>query len=544
MNKYLILLSVVLFSAESTFSQFYIRLEDKMGLIDLDSVDILNDLSENLKNTLPSEYADDFKVYSQSVYLHTVNFEAGVENAWSIYIDSVEHFSEYYFAFLIISSPSNLYSTIDVRYKLPPILSFSQCYDEQYANSLVNVISNKLRQISLNGNNNYEFIEIELIKFLTLKLQHVTYCCDLPGIRTNETCNECFFEYDDVLATLENNGYFNMNKVLEQILNCKVLATISPKNYTTINSEIQIEFYNTAEGVNYNLTDGIENYMLNYINNIDYSLEVYLFDNLFDTEEIQCFEEIPESRASSNFDLKESIIVLNYNSEYNIFIKLDPGSTIELIDKLPVYLYNATFEATHSVGIDDSKLLPIMNTSFNDAKNIYLKNGFDIFQLQIIQSKEEYDQFQLDRRKILYCFRNSKASLSTIFTPGLTSFENGLTLKLVKNPGYPGCYIDMSHIDYPIEPYGAGFTLAHELLHCLITRGAYVIGLPMLRLIENEIISKGQHWDPLKWPVNLNSDRAYVVNFPVPKEIGLNDPERILTAQKYFVLKYIFSNVE
>ena len=117
----------------------YVQLSNMSGFDTSPYLEELEAAACALKESLPLEYQNDFKVFDFEFYRINEFLEEGFESSWQQIIEDVQNQSPYYLLFGKISTRNSIYSGIKVDYKMPE--------DVNVCLSLEYFVENKLSQI-------------------------------------------------------------------------------------------------------------------------------------------------------------------------------------------------------------------------------------------------------------------------------------------------------------------------------------------------------------------------------------------------------------
>ena len=127
-----------------------------------------------------------------------------------------------------------------------------------------------------------------------------------------------------------------------------------------------------------------------------------------------------------------------------------------------------------------------MDIEFNHSKHIYDKNGYaNLFVYTKLKTEAELEALVMDDFNSLFYVRNRRNTANNKPPAGITYFEDSgsrtlhLRKKYLNLQNEPWAIeINLGKHDMAGQPFQLGYTLAHELLHVLIIRGARIIGTP------------------------------------------------------------------
>jgi hypothetical protein len=257
----------------------------------------------SLRESLPGQYQDEFKVYDFGNYTLSEFTNGGILSVWQRLVLSVQDSSEYYLLFFKVSNQRGIYNQIWVDFKLPE--SIGECFNDK--TSIIVQLTNLVNE-DLTSYNYAEKKILVMEQFLNL------------------SCEICDNGIDD-----DNDGYVDCYD-----LDCVSRTNSSLKNFPNTN---KID-------VCYNLSDLCVNSIHNYI--ADAENDAWLQENLDVLEwglnfmsEYGCSEEIG-NYVTDAFSLKRSDneIVLERMEELFLFLRDNPFGFIEGCPDYDVQTYS------------------------------------------------------------------------------------------------------------------------------------------------------------------------------------------------------------
>lgn len=188
------------------FSQnCYKVIGDAQGMnLDISS---LETISCQLKDSLPSEFSEDFKILYYGFYLHNTAMQGGTESFLSGAKTLADAASPYY---VLLSNQISWNGEVKyfIDFKLPNNW-LPYCFDPLIVESFENSIINKFKNLTTKYNSASDrvILENEALKYLATKFGKYTSCC-IPStnLRNANQCTDCISAYD-VLNELESLGF-------------------------------------------------------------------------------------------------------------------------------------------------------------------------------------------------------------------------------------------------------------------------------------------------------------------------------------------------
>lgn len=204
-KKLLFFLFLVTFSALSKGQNCYQVIGDIQGMnLDISS---LEEISCQLKDSLPSEFSSDFKVLYYGFYLHNKVMQGGSENFLNSAKTLAEASSPYYILLSNqISWNGEVKYFIDIK---PPQNWLPYCFDQLIVEAFENSVKNKFQSLTGKYNSSFERVQLEreVLKYVATKFGKYKSCC-IPNtnLRSSNQCSDCISAYD-VLNELESLGF-------------------------------------------------------------------------------------------------------------------------------------------------------------------------------------------------------------------------------------------------------------------------------------------------------------------------------------------------
>jgi len=202
-------------------------------------VTIMEQAACSLRDSLPTDFQNDFKVIHVGLYLHTPSMIDGSQEFKANAIQKASTISSY-FLLIIHQLYSDGHSEYDVEMSLPENW-LSECYDEIVINAFMNSVKAKFTALQKEYPSPYEKtqVEIEGMEYVAERLGKFTECCIPESNLRSSSCSSCITAYD-VLNELDNLGfaaYFagevtNSDPNMDQYCICEesVSATRPPNN--------------------------------------------------------------------------------------------------------------------------------------------------------------------------------------------------------------------------------------------------------------------------------------------------------------------------
>ncbi len=196
-----------------TQNDCYIQLGDLSGFNTAPYQAELEAAACELIQAFPSEFQEQFKVYSFGFYAHNEYMQGGFDEIWNKLINRIKSETPYY----IISGlqlPDEIGNAkIWLEVNLPNTGSFS-CIDD-IAPGFRSSINYKIQTIAeiefaKNSNSPNSFFECELqsISALMKIISNIVNCCNL-GLQST-SCATCIFNTDEVTSYLEQNDFIKL----------------------------------------------------------------------------------------------------------------------------------------------------------------------------------------------------------------------------------------------------------------------------------------------------------------------------------------------
>ncbi len=518
-----------------------------------------------LAQAFPEEFRRDFRVYDFGFYLHNENFDGSYPEVFEQVKSQID--KPYYLLFGKQTDSTGVYSKIIVELKLPPERSLSTCFTEKLKNSL----EATLQRYVDNEHDEYTSIkwnitEKSTMDYLESKIYHIVNCCVPPTFRDpDQSCSWCFTQFDDAMSMLENDGYFDFGKMLENISEKELNVAVDTHSYTKINSSYQILFKDKNGSSEYNFTDALEYYKENYVSSsVGLDITVKLYDDI--PNDILCYGDNNASampQASSSPKIK--IVVLNYYEGVKVYVKADVG------DVLPQYVVNLYANKDFWLedglyGIAESKtdISSIMLQAFIDAKSIWEKNGYDMFQFNEIENINELNALQFTRKSIFYNFVKYAIGIHA-GNLGMTWFIESFNIGNIQKKELAfdsdkelyGNFVNIGVVGarssrelFNEDQYEIGYVLAHEMAHLLSMRGLYLIKLSHNQLpaympasTYNINNSAAGHFNPPIWETNLLVGKNHRGSIIKPKNGEFPDVEKMNRETIFLITIFIQSTL-
>ena len=462
---------------------------------------------------------------------------------------------------------TGVYTKIWVAVKLPPARSLSSCFTEDIRLSLQNTFQKYVDEIH-RGFTAIKWNETEdsAMEYMEKKIYHIVNCCVEATLRDpNQTCSWCFTQFDDAMSILENDGYFDFGRMLEYMSGEELKISIDTHQYSNINSKYNIVFKTKDGSKEYNFTDALEYYKVNYVSSsVGLSIDVKLYDDI--PNDILCFKEDNTSAmVRKNNAPTEKIVLLNYQKGKKCFVKIDANS-IEL-PKYIVNLYwnqeNWSFGQMHKIGDTQNEISGIMEKAYEDASIIWQKNSFDIFKYNEVHDDQELEGLAFTESSIFFNVIKYAFGLNMHFGGEVTFSPIPFQKKEIKC-FYNDCNIgrkygnfinigiigDVKKKEFKSKQFILGYTLAHEIAHLLTLRGLYLmqIGGETFPLgydwenTKNIDEESGGHFNPPEFGTNLLVSRDHRGGIPKPSS-KINDLESLNKESIYLIVKFIISTL-
>ncbi len=545
----------------------YIRLDDISG-VDTDTFqNSLQAAACRLVQAFPEDFRRNFRVYDFGFYLHNEHFDGSYLDVFEQVKSQID--KPYYLLFGKQTDSTGVYNKIIVELKLPPERSLSICFTEKLKNSL----ETTLQRYVDNEHDEYTAIKWNIteevtMEYLESKIYHIVNCCVPPTLRDpNQTCSWCFTQFDDAMSMLENEGYFDFGNMLEYLYGQKLNIAIDTHSYTKINSSYQILFKDEQGNYEYNFTDALEYYKENYVSSsVGLDINVKLYDDI--PNDILCYgDDNTSAMPYVNSSSKIEIVVLNYHKGVKVYAKADVGN------ELPQYVVNLYANKDHwkkgglsNIAESKQDISSIMLQAFNDAKNIWAKNGYDMFQYNEIKNNDELNELQFTKKSIFYNF--IKYVIGHRSHPfGMIWFveSNGkigqiqkkeVSIDLKDDTPY-GNFVNIGVVGdrssrwlFKLSQYKIGYTLAHEMAHLLSLRGLYLIKVyhhdqipPDFPASTYKIEENGGHFNPPTWKINLLTHGKYYGSIKLPKNGEFTDLEKMNRETIFLITIFIKSTL-
>ena len=277
MRNPIILIFLLWFGINNALSQSYVSLNQYHGADISDYLLTQNEIADSIIQLFPARYHDSIVIVSCSNYLHSSKFAPDEQISIQLTIDSISTFTKYFIAIIGFSNEFTMHSNLFVKFNLPPKDSLTPCFNLKILASIETSKANRLNGTIYFSLEKYYSQEYAALKSIHEKFSHLINCCDLQR-SSIEQCGECSIMIDDAISMLENDSFCNINNAIESILEMNLKVRIETKDYSGINSDYNIIFFNEIDSVEYSLTDGLEYYRLNYTDTNEFNVNIYIFD--------------------------------------------------------------------------------------------------------------------------------------------------------------------------------------------------------------------------------------------------------------------------
>jgi hypothetical protein len=209
MKKQIQILLLILFVSTLGFSQScYKIIADMSGIDTIPHRTQLENAACELKNAMPEEFRDKFKVYDFGFYSMTEYMQGGFQAVWDKVINDVKAESEFYLVFGKQSDSKGIYSKFWIGLNLPDRSNFSCLTPENRENIL------KGLEFSISSNysgtpSDYASAEKITMNRLKMIIDEIVHCCDV-GNRTS--CSFCIPSDNTIKDFLNADEYTQLEK--------------------------------------------------------------------------------------------------------------------------------------------------------------------------------------------------------------------------------------------------------------------------------------------------------------------------------------------
>ncbi len=205
------------FFAQLNAQSCYVRLFDASGITPTQyQLDALENAACRLRDSLPTAFQNQFKVYDFGFYLHNENMIGGYPEMFQTAITQVETQSQYYLLFGKQTDPNGIYTKFWYALKMPTTAQFScmTALQREVYKKRVEVKTNEKYAANQNAYFTYHEAEIAGIQELTKIISEIKDCCvaNRNGVAERSAgCDGCSDEVASQLFQLQGFEKVNLN---------------------------------------------------------------------------------------------------------------------------------------------------------------------------------------------------------------------------------------------------------------------------------------------------------------------------------------------
>nr|HRQ30532.1 hypothetical protein [Saprospiraceae bacterium] len=204
-NLFLLISILLVFSISAkTQNNCYIQLGDLSGFNTAPYQAELEAAACELIQAFPSEFQEQFKVYSFGFYAHNEYMQGGFEEAFQKVADEIQ--TPYYLVIGRQTDHTGIYSRFWVELELPTRNNF-KCYNQDYINKVEFQIIKSISDFHLKLDKIPELYfksEIIGIHFLEKTINEMVECCNHDNI-IRGVCSLCSWSFQDIIDYYEVN---------------------------------------------------------------------------------------------------------------------------------------------------------------------------------------------------------------------------------------------------------------------------------------------------------------------------------------------------
>lgn len=302
---------------------YYIQLTDASGY--LPSQDQLTDLkryADTLAQVLPEPYRSDFRVYDFGFYVYQEYFNGGFPSVFQDKIDEVASLSPYYLLFGKQSDRSGTYTKFWIDIRLPDASDF-ECLTNAKVEATASIVNSELNGVhdaNEKKPEKYHLAEIAAMNKLAYHVFKLIDCCQ-NNLKSFNECTPCLYKGDEMAAILSKRGMLEFQD-----------ATIGLQpntNYQYLESEYEITV--TSKGTTWQLTNELNQLLLELTGSGDASGRVYYFNDTINCEEFELYVEgsdppqvsalKPNNQKNNDHSFQQEIVVLEYGGKRRLFFQ-------------------------------------------------------------------------------------------------------------------------------------------------------------------------------------------------------------------------------
>jgi hypothetical protein len=327
-NLFVLLSILLVFSISGkTQNNCYIQLGDLSGFNTAPYQAELEAAACELIQAFPSEFQEQFKVYSFGFYVHNEYMQGGFEEAFQKVADEIQ--TPYYLVIGRQTDHTGIYTRFWVELELPTTGEFEclELMSGTIRHDLVNKYKIKADQIYEKEGKTpekYFIAEVEIINSLKTFTQGTIECCKQENLRSNILCTACILTDEEHLILQKSYDFF-----LDPVFITKdpdyfdLTSTIRPKDnsnnrnqYIPLNIDIKFQ-----DGFESNLDQFLISYRSEQLESIssrtginpDISIHTFKYPR-----DCGSFESIWQEYRNDNADYKILISIININNEVGV----------------------------------------------------------------------------------------------------------------------------------------------------------------------------------------------------------------------------------
>lgn len=200
-SLHLVFLGTFIFNC--VHAQYFVPMQDAMGLIRSQSeLNLLNEVSEELINSLPDSFQANFKVYDFGVYNHQSSYTESTYNLVSSIEDEVLAITDFYFIIIRMTDALGDQNVI-VKLKMPETDNF-ECMTPWRWDAFAQILVNNLLEQIVDNHSSVVNAQVDAIEHLKEKIVDVVLCCD-PG---RGSCDVCMSNIE-MTSMFEGYGFWS-----------------------------------------------------------------------------------------------------------------------------------------------------------------------------------------------------------------------------------------------------------------------------------------------------------------------------------------------
>lgn len=204
MKKQIQVLIFFLFVSTLGISQnCYKLIADMSGIDNTPYQSDLETAACDLRNSMPEEFRDKFKVYDFGFYSMTEYMQGGFQSVWDKVIAEVQAESEFYLVFGKQSDSKGVYSKFWISLNLPDRSNFS-CLTPENRENILKGLEFSIASNYSGSPSDYAIAEKTTMNRLKMIIEEIVHCCD-PGNRTS--CSFCIPSDNTIKDFLKSDEY-------------------------------------------------------------------------------------------------------------------------------------------------------------------------------------------------------------------------------------------------------------------------------------------------------------------------------------------------